>query len=557
MHQDRLETVMKTVLTALAALLSIAAAQAQPVPTIRIAQGAVRGTTTEQGVRVYKNIPYARPPIGEQRWRPPVPAAPWQGVRDGSSFGPACFQPELPAGNVYVDTPERMSEDCLSLNVWMPKNARNAPVMVWIHGGSLTTGYSGSPMYQAAALAARGVVVVTINYRLGVLGFLAHPGLSAESPHASSGNYGMLDQIEALRWVRGNAAAFGGNAGNVTIFGESAGAMSVMMLMASPLSRGLFDKAIVQSGGMPNMMELKTPAFGMPSAEQIGSKVAAALGAPDPKTLRALDPAALVRDAAKVGFPAGVSVDGWVMREQMIDTFDRGGQARVPLIAGFNRNEITTLGRFAPPLPADAAAYEAKIRANYGALADAFLRLYPASRIEESVLAATRDGSFGWGMQHLARRQAALGVPTYLYRFDRSYPAAGGKQYGAFHAIEIPYVFGLTGKPLPPAWPAMPDTLAERRISAPMLDYWTSFAKTGRPRSARDAAWPRYDAASRYLAFRDRPIAARDPSDGAYGLHQEVICRRRAEAKSGWFISIGLAAGTIPAATKACQVVRP
>ncbi|MGH6963442.1 MAG: carboxylesterase/lipase family protein, partial [Phenylobacterium sp.] len=393
---------MKSGLAALALLLAAIAAfgaAAAPAPTVRIEQGALRGVAAADGVEAFKGIPYARPPIGPERWRPPAPAGGWSGVREAAQFGPACVQPMLPAGSIYADPPPKMSEDCLSLNVWRPMAARKAPVMVWIHGGSQTFGYAGSPLYDGSALAARGVVVVTVNYRLGVLGYLALPELTAESPHGASGNYGLLDQMEALRWVRRNIAAFGGDPTNVTVFGESAGAMSVVQMLASPLARGLFQKAIAESGGMPTLPELKTAAHGLPSAEGMGLAVAAAVKVDSLAALRAMDAEALTNAAYAAHYQVWSTVDGWVLKRQTVDTFDRGEQARVPTIAGFNGDEIRAL--FKVPTPPDAKTYEAAIRERYGDLADAFLRLYPAADLESSTQNAMRDGTFGWGMERL------------------------------------------------------------------------------------------------------------------------------------------------------------
>ena len=357
-------------------------------------------------LQVFKGIPYALPPVGGLRWKPPVALPYRNGARAATQFGAACMQPK-PRPSIYADDLAAVSEDCLYLNVWTTQGARNQPVLVWIHGGALTSGSSSERMYDGAKLAARGVVVVSINYRLGVLGYLAHPQLSAESPQRISGNYGLLDQIEALRWVQRNISAFGGNPANVTIAGESAGGLSVMYLMASPQARGLFTRAIAQSAYMISMPELKRARFGEQAAEAIGSRLATALGSPDIADLRSMDAAKLTEAAAQTGyFPLG-TVDGHVLPRQLVELFDRGEQAKVPVLAGFNSGEIRSLRFLAPPAPSDAATYEAAIRKRYADLTDDFLRLYPSSHIEDSVLATTRDALYGWTAERLVAKQTA------------------------------------------------------------------------------------------------------------------------------------------------------
>src|SRR5690606_9189454 len=275
-------------------------------------------------------------------------------------------------GSIYAasETPP-MSEDCLSLNVWAPADAKGAPVFVWIHGGSLVAGAGSEAMYDGARMAAQGLVVVTINYRLGVLGDLAHPQLSEESPDGVSGNCGLVDQVEALRWIRRNIAAFGGDPDRVTIAGESAGALSVMYLMAAPPARGLFHRAIAQSAYMISTPALRDTVHGTPSAEEAGLALSRALGVRGLPRLRAMDPQALTVQAAMSGFfPLG-NVDGKVLPAQLVEVFDLGEQAPVPILAGFNEGEIRSLRFLLPPVPADGAAYEAELRARYGDLADA------------------------------------------------------------------------------------------------------------------------------------------------------------------------------------------
>ncbi len=275
----------------------------------------------------------------------------------------------------------------------------------WIYGGALWGGANRDSIYDGARLAERGVIVVTINYRLGVLGWLAHPELSAESPLHVSGNYGLLDQIEALRWVRRNIGAFGGDASNVTIAGESAGGLSVMYLLAAPEARGLFAKAIAQSAYMVSTPELKHAKYGTPSAEDSGVQLAAALHAPNIAALRAVDATTLTAAAAMARFAPFGAVDGHVLPAQLVDIFDKGQQAPVPLLAGFNSGEIRSLTILAPSAPASSADYEKVIRAQYGDLADDFLKLYPSADMHESILATTRDALYGWTAERLVRKQ--------------------------------------------------------------------------------------------------------------------------------------------------------
>jgi para-nitrobenzyl esterase len=542
---------VKALALALAGLST--AVSAADGPRVEAPAGAVRGTT-DGAIRVFKGIPYARAPIGNLRWRPPVPAPRWQGERAATDFGPACVQPQskTPNGLVYWQPPMPVSEDCLSLNVWSPAEARRAPVLVWIHGGALTSGSSREPMYDGRRLAERGVIVVSINYRLGVLGWLAHPWLSSESPQKISGNYGLLDQVAALRWVHDNIAAFGGDPGNVTIAGESAGGLSALYLMSSPLARGLFHKAIAQSSYMISMAELRKSVFGAPSGEGLGQLLSGGLQAPDLATLRGMDAQQVTDASAKLGFaPFGV-VDGVALPQQMVDAFDSGKQAPVPVLAGFNQGEIRSLRMLAAKPPASAEAYEAGIRERYGDLGEAFLKLYPAADYKESLLATPRDALYGWTAERMARRQTALGQPAYLYLFDHGYPATDGAGLHAFHASELPYVFGTLDR-LPPQWPAMGEGAGERALSEAMLDYWASFARDGKPVAKVAAAWPAYGKDGNYMHFAASPEAARDLMPGMYALNEAVMCRRKASGKAGWNWNVGLNAPKLPAKTAGCD----
>lgn len=521
-------------------------ASAAAGPVVTIAGGKLQGAI-EGSMRVFKGIPYAAAPVGDLRWKPPMPAPAWDGLKDATRSGNACIQPPAGEPNVYSNVIAPSSEDCLNLNIWTPANAKKAPVFVWIHGGSLRSGSGKSSYYDGSALTRRGVAVVSINYRLGPLGYLAHPELSAESPDGISGNYGLLDQIAALHWVRDNIAAFGGDPGNVTIVGESAGALSVMYLLASPRARGLFHKAILQSAYMISTPELRASPHGEFAQEAVGTHLAGKLGVTGVAQLRAMN-AQNVSDAIfALGYiPTGV-VDGKVLTRQLVETFERGEQALVPLLIGFNSGEIRSLAFLAPPVPASTSDYEATIRTLYGDLAERYLRLYPATHMQESIWANTRDALYGWTSERVAHNHTAAGQPTYLYYFDHGYPAADAAGLRAFHASEIPYVFGTFGG-TPPNWPKIPDTAEERRLSDAMADYWTSFARTGRPIASDAPAWPAFDDNEAYMHFADVPKVEHDLLPGMYELHEETVRRRRSAGGVPWNWNTGLVSP--PLATK-------
>jgi para-nitrobenzyl esterase len=523
-------------------------------PLVDMPAGVVSGVR-ESGANVFRAIPYALPPVGERRWRPPAPMPRWDGIRPAERAGVACMQPPMAAGP-YNRGQVAMDEDCLTLDITAPADARNAPVMVWIHGGTLIWGSGQSRMYNGEEFARRGVILVSINYRLGVLGYLAHSGLSAESADNVSGNYGLMDQIAALRWVRDNIAAFGGDASNVTIFGESAGAFSVEYLLASPPARGLFDRAIVQSGYLFTMPELRTAKYEEFSAEAIGAWLAATLGAPDVAALRAMDARTLVDGAATAGYAPYGTVDGKILPRQLVDTFDRGEQAPVPLIAGFTSGEVRGLRFLLPPLPADSETYVSDIRARYGDLAETYLRLYPPVNLEQTQLAASRDVVFGWASERLVRNQGAIGQPAYLYLFDHDYPAAAAADLTAFHASEVPFVFGSFSD-TPAGWPAIPDTAAHRGISDAMLDYWTSFARDGRPTAGHGPDWEPFAPNHAAMTFGNAPVVSRGFMPGMYELHEQVLCRRRQGGVQSWNWRSGSAAPVLPPPTAACRAHDP
>jgi len=450
---------------------------------VRIQTGLVAGAPgRDAGVLVYKGIPFAAPPVGDLRWKPPQAPAAWTGVRPGSQFSAMCVQTPYPVGSLYHQEPEPVSEDCLYLNVWTAAKAASEkrPVMVWIHGGALTRGSGSTPVYDGEALARKGVVLVTINYRLGALGFLAHPALTAESERHSSGNYGLLDQIAALEWVQRNIASFGGDPKRVTIFGESAGSWSVNYMVATPLAKGLFQRAIGESGGAFGKMKT------LAECEQAGVKFAESAGAPTLAELRA-KPAA---DILKVADTGGLrpNVDGWMLPEDVYSVFAHGRQNDVPLIAGSNADEGTSLS----PWPADAPAsrFISDIKRGFTFDMEEFLKLYPASTDDEARqahYASFRDFSFGWQMRTWVRMAEKTGrSKAYLYYFSRVPPGPQSARYGAFHASEIAYVFGNLLPPRP--WED-----ADRKLSDAVSSYWVNFAKTGDPNGAGLPKWPAYD----------------------------------------------------------------
>lgn len=544
---------MKTTLRfALIAALSLGLARnalAEAAPVVTAPAGALKGEAAGP-LHIFRGIPYAEAPTGDLRWKPPVTAKGWEGVRDATAFGPACYQPLPRTASIYADSPAAMSEDCLSLNVWAPENAKNAPVMVWIHGGSLTGGSGAETMYDGTALARRGIVVVSINYRLGILGYMAHPALSAESADHVSGNYGLLDQIEALRWVKRNIASFGGDPETVAIAGESAGALSVMYLMAAPSARGLFAKAIIESGYMLSAPALNEKRHGTESAESVGVWLAGKLGAADLAGLRAMDARTLIDQAPLTGYFPFPTVDGKIVPEQLVDIFDKGEQASVPVLVGSNSGEIRSLMFLAPPVPATARDYIDAIRDRYGDLAKTYLKLYPPTDLHESIIEEPRDALYSWTAQRIAIKQTAIGQPAYLYFWDHGYPAADQAGLHGFHASELPYVFG-THALTPPAWPKVPDT--DQAYVEAVNGYWAGFVLTGKPEAAGQAAWPVYADGKSYMHFAKTPKAAKNLLPGMYELHEEVVCRRRAQGDQPWTWNFGIISPPLPPKAPGCQ----
>ena len=458
--------------------------------------GRVSGTSVD-GVRVFKGIPFAAPPVGDLRWKAPQPVAAWSGVKAADAFAPQCMQAPYPPGSPYAMAPAAMGEDCLYLNVWTAApanagpNAMKRPVMVWIHGGAWTRGSGSIAAYDGTALAKKGVVIVTTNYRLGVFGFLAHPELTAESPNHSSGNYAILDHVAALEWVRRNIAAFGGDPAKVTIFGESAGSWSVNVVQATPLARGLFHRAIGESGGQ------FARTTRLADAEKGGVSLASAAGADSLKALRAVPAEKLVGIQS---FRTGVTVDGWVLPDDVRAIFVQKKQNDVPVLVGSNANEWTTLSS-AATFPKTLEDYHKRIETQFAGAAKEIEAVYPAKTdadIAEAMLGIGRDTTFTLEMRTWARMVTAAGRKAFLYQFTRVPPSPNAKRWGAYHAAEIPYAFGTLKTR---DWPF---TSTDFTLSDRMSSYWTNFAIAGDPNGANLPKWAPYDAASEpYLELGD------------------------------------------------------
>ncbi len=532
--------------------------------TVRTEEGRLRGLVTADGVvRAFKGIPYAEPPVGPLRWRPPRPPAAWEGVRRADSYGPVAPQPLMPERSLYFAGREPQSEDCLYLNVWTAaEEGDRRPVFVWFHMGAYLFGSgSASPggrsLYDGEQLARQGAVVVTLNHRLGRLGFLAHPELTAESEHGASGNYGLMDHVAALEWVQRNIAAFGGDSGCVTICGLSAGSYTVSHLMASPPARGLFHRAIGQSGaafgpagetcGQNDLIQ------DLAAGERTGARLAEALGARSLDELRALSPERLMavplpsdeparwtmnlgperfgRGSFESGYPV---VDGHVLPTEVQRVFAAGEQQDVPLITGWVANESAGV-----PGVATLADHLADAQEEYGDMAGRFLELYPANTDEEAYRASATsvaDRIFvaqNWAWARLHSRSA--GSRTFLYHWSRvpPIPPSAGlveRDPGAFHSAEVPYVFrhiGHEGHGRDWDW-----TATDERLSDVISAYWLAFAETGDPNRAGLPEWPAFDEASPVaMHFRDEPAPGAVPDADKLAFWDAYYARARAASR--------------------------
>jgi para-nitrobenzyl esterase len=525
-------------LLAAAGLLFCGAVSAQLKEPIKLDAGSL-GNSTESspGIRAFKGIPFAAAPVGALRWREPQPVAKWSGVRDASKFGNVCIQPDGagrgPKGlNIAVGpgSPPQ-SEDCLYLNVWTgaASATERRPVMVYFFGGAFTEGAGSIPLYDGDALAKKGAVVVTMNYRLGPFGFFAHPALTNESPHKASGNYGLADMVATLRWVKSNIAAFGGDPNTVTVFGQSAGAMAIGSLVSSPQTKGLFQRAIGESGSWMGL----GPAGAMATRERVeadGLKAATAAGAMTLEQLRAMSAADVT---AKLGRGGGMIVDGWVIPQDPSDVFATGKQNPVDVLVGSNRDDLS----FGPPQTTTPEQFEQRARPRWGALADQFLSLYPHATNEEaskSQADSSNDGAF-WHMRLFADDQKKLGRQAWLFYFAQNPPApAGQPAFPAAHASELPYVFNNLGKsPLfpDPSDPALAAASApDRKVADQMSSYWVNFARSGNPNGAGLPIWQEHKVgdSDRAMILDADPSSEHLPAKARLELYDKLYAQMRA-----------------------------
>lgn len=514
MHPPRLDRATLLPALALAFVTTLFAQKPAELRPIQIENGKLLGVlTADQKVVAYKGIPYAQPPVDELRWEAPMPVGRWKKVLFAHDFGPHCVQQGGYPDMVFHDP--GASEDCLTLNVWAPydpKPSRKAaplPVMVWIYGGGFTTGGTSENRQDGEFLAHRGVIVVSMNYRLGIFGFLTLPDLAFESPHHASGNYGLLDQAAALTWVHRNIAAFGGDPNNVTLFGESAGSFSVSAQMASPVSKDLIAKAIGESGAAFTDRSLPFPA--RDEAEQVDAAWAErTFGSAKLFFLRQLPTDEIMKAVLDRNRPAprfGPVIDGYFLPDTLPNLYAGGSQAHIPTLGGWNANESR------PDQVPTAESFAAQVRNGFGPDAPQFLALYPASTDAEAVHSAgdyAGDHFIAFSTWAWLEAQAQTGhAAVYRYFFDL--PSPGDRNHtvamGAFHSDDIEYVFGTLD-----SRPGMNIRPEDRALSELMQQYWTNFARTGDPNGPNLPKWPTYNSTGNWQVMHldATPAAAPD-----------------------------------------------
>jgi para-nitrobenzyl esterase len=480
---------------------------AEPIDTVQTEAGLVSGTKNQSGdITVFRGIPFAAPPVGELRWKPPQPVEPWSGVRKANTFGPSPMQNEPAPFSMWSEEflipKEPIDEDCLYLNVWTGANdtAGKRPVLVWIYGGGFTSGGSGVPIYDGEAMAEKGVVFVSINYRVGIFGFFAHPALTQESVHNASGNYGLMDQIAALEWVQENIAAFGGDPDHVTIAGQSAGSMSVNCLVASPLAEGLFQQAIAHSGASFSRRSAM-----LKQAEEEGERVTESLGVSSLTALRDLPADTLMKASSSLRGPV---IDGYVLPDHIVDIFTQGKQNKVALLTGWNEDEGLLFG----PIK-NAKDFRQQAEEQYGADAKEFLSYYPAtddSVAADSQLKVSRDMIFGTQNYTWANVQSEQGLPVYVYRFTRKVPATGEYvKYGAFHTGEVPYAYDNL------SFVDRPWEQTDHQLADTMSSFWANFIKSGDPNGRSLPTWPEYNLRDKEIMVFGKEAEAKPLPDEA------------------------------------------
>jgi para-nitrobenzyl esterase len=474
---------------------------------VTVSTGKLQGTINADGsVRMFKDVPFAAPPVGDLRWKAPQPALKWTGIRAADKFGSACLQTNV-FGDIYFRDAQP-SEDCLNLDIWIPAKAASSklPVLVWYYGGGFVAGSASEPRYDGEVLAKKGIIVVNANYRLGAFGFLAHPELTKESPHKASGNYGLLDQVAALEWVVKNIAAFGGDPRNITIAGESAGSFSVSALMASPLSKNLFQKAMGESGAFfPNSTQGGLQLKSLAEAEKFGVSFADSMGAKTLAEMRAKPADDVLQAAAKQnrGFGFGPIIDGHYFPEDPRAIYAKGEQTHVPLLAGWNADEGKMMILFSPQKPT-AKSFAEQAQTRFGDQSKQFLKLYPAATDEEALQSAEQlssDDFIAFSTWKWIDTQRKTGVPVYEYHFEqvpKTKPGAmmgpiPASEMGSKHAGEIEYVFGTLK-----SQEGVPWTEDDFKVSDAMSSYWANFVKSGNPNGAGLPEWPKYDNPDHY-----------------------------------------------------------
>jgi para-nitrobenzyl esterase len=532
----RFSSILLIALVLLSTIAVSCAPKAVPITDqVKIDTGLISGTTVGD-IHVYKGIPFAAPPVGDLRWKPPQPVAPWQGIKDCTAFSSAPMGYYSSSFPVFSKPP---SEDCLYLNVWTPAKTTGdkLPVMVWIYGGAFWFGEGSSPSYDGVNLANHGVIEVTFNYRVGPIGFIAHPLLSKESEHNSSSNYGLLDQIAALQWVQKNIAAFGGDPNRVTIFGQSAGGTSVICLVASPLAEGLFQRAIAQSMAEINWSDIRENKWGTQPIEKMGEQLAKDLGcdtAPDVLACMRAKGAQEVMDKGQAAidlfgpstYRYGPCVDGWVIPDLPLNIFEAGKQNNVPLLIGSMADEGNL---FSAVANAKVDSYKDLVSRLCGDKASQVLAIFPAGDDAQAKASANKVVgllTFTCPAKTYAAANSKINDNTYFYQFTRVPP---GSRMGAFHALDVNYVFANFRPIMSPLKADKYFADVDRALAETIMGYWTTFAANGDPNKTGLTQWPAWDASGQYMEFGDTIQAKSGLYNEACDLFMSIIKGKRGQ----------------------------